>query len=84
MGKKALSLLNKIPLVLKLHFMSKSSETTATTSSGTGTGGVGGKGPGPKRIIEIVLLFAILVLVAYDTYLISQDHQLLQTQQALR
>ena len=63
--------------------MSKSSETTATTS-GTTTGGVGGKGPGPKRVLEIVLLFAILVLVAYDTYLVSQDHQLLQNLQVPR
>ncbi len=63
--------------------MSKSSETTATTS-GTTTGGGGGKGPGPKRVLEIVLLFAILVLVAYDTYLVSQDHQLLQNLQVPR
>jgi len=67
--------------------MSKSSDTSTTTTSGsgTGTGGVGGgKGPGPKKILEIVLLFAILVLVAYDTYMISQDHQLLQSQQVPR
>jgi hypothetical protein len=64
--------------------MSKSSETTATTSSGTGTGGTGGKQPHPKRVLEVILLFAILILVAYDTYLISQNHQLLQSQQIAR
>jgi hypothetical protein len=64
--------------------MSKSSETTSTTTtkgSGTGTGGSHGTGPHPKRVVEIILLFAILILVAYDTYMISQNHQLLQTQQ---
>lgn len=61
--------------------MSKSSESTSTTSSGTTTGGGGTKGgPHPKRVLEIVLLFAILILVAYDTYMISQNHQLLQNQ----
>jgi len=67
--------------------MSKSADatTTTTTTSGTGTGGGGTPtGPGPKRILEIVLLFAILILVAYDTYMISQDHQLLQSQQVGR
>ena len=68
--------------------MSKSAETTTTTStsgSGTGTGGGGTPtGPGPTRVLERVLLFAILILVAYDTYMISQDHQLLQSQQAGR
>ena len=67
--------------------MSKSADatTTTTTTSGTGTGGGGTPtGPGPKRILEIVLLFAILILVAYNTYLVSQNHQLLQGQQIAR
>ena len=65
--------------------MSKSSETTATTSLDTGTGGGGTKGgPHPKRVLEIILLFAILLLVIYDTYMVSQNHQLLQTQQTAR
>ncbi len=70
--------------------MANSSETKGTTttntasSGGTTTGGGGGKGPGPKKILEIALLFAILILVAYDTYMISQNHQLLQSRQAVR
>ncbi|MBV9962023.1 MAG: hypothetical protein JO072_07215 [Parafilimonas sp.] len=72
--------------------MSKSLETSTTTSSttdtttgsGTTTGGSGGQGPHPKRVLEIILLFAILILVAYDTYMISQNHQLLQGQQIAR
>lgn len=67
--------------------MSKSSETTTSTTSsggGTTTGGGGGKEPHPKRTLEIILLFAILILVAYDTYIISQNHQLLQGQQIVR
>jgi len=68
--------------------MSKSSESTSTTSTttdtGTGIGGGGGKGPNPKRVLEVILLFAILILVAYDTYLISQNHQILQGQQIAR
>ncbi|HVX28183.1 MAG TPA: hypothetical protein VHB70_17690 [Parafilimonas sp.] len=69
--------------------MSKSSETTTTSSgttsgSGTTTGGGGGKGPNPKRVLEITLLFIILALVAYDTYMISQNHQALQNLQVAR
>ncbi len=71
--------------------MSKSFETSTTpppsteTTTGTGTGGSGTPGgPHPKRVIEIVLLFAILILVAYDTYVISQNHELLQSQQVGR
>ena len=74
---------------LKTNFMRTSSETTTSTttdtttaSSGPGTGGSQGTGPHPKRTIEIVLLFIILVLVGYHTYIISQDHRILQTLQS--
>lgn len=56
----------------------------STTSSGTGTGGSQGTGPHPKRTLEIILLFIILGLVAYNTYMVSQDHKLVQSQQLTR
>jgi hypothetical protein len=70
--------------------MSKSSDTATTTSDTTSGGGTTGGGSGtqggphPKRTLEIILLFTILILVAYDTYIISQNHQALQSQQLSR
>jgi len=70
--------------------MAKASETTTTipgaTLTGDTTGGGSGTkgGPHPKRTLEIILLFIILVLVAYNTYAISQDHSLLLNLQPSR
>lgn len=69
--------------------MAKASETTTTIPGATLTGdttggGTGGKGPHPKRTLEIILLSIILILVAYNTYMISQDHRFIQNRQFSR
>ena len=65
--------------------MSKSSGNTTTDSTtGPATGGGGAPTPHPKRVIDFVLLIAILSFVIYDTYLLSKQTKLLQELQVMR